>query len=161
MLIRFCFSMLSFKSLLTKEEKSNTESEIVKLYFIWKMIQFKWLSHVPEIVAYHKVCKFECVCLILLILGTIIRRHRIPKPAPNEHLFYNVHDFNIGIEIEFYGKILRIISCDEFTHNFLRKLGVHVIFIIILRFKKYMNFICNIKKIYFLTSANSSLLLTS
>ncbi|TNN19592.1 EF-hand domain-containing family member C2 [Schistosoma japonicum] len=56
--------------------------------------------------------------------GTIIKRHRIPKPAPNNHLYYTVHDFNVGTEFTAYGKTFRIVACDPFTSNFLRKLGV-------------------------------------
>ncbi|CAH8429526.1 unnamed protein product [Schistosoma turkestanicum] len=56
--------------------------------------------------------------------GTIIKRHRIPKPKPNDHLYYTVHDFNVGTEFTAYGKTFRIVSCDHFTANFLRKLGV-------------------------------------
>ncbi|CAH8430283.1 unnamed protein product [Schistosoma intercalatum] len=56
--------------------------------------------------------------------GTIIKRHRISKPVPNEHLYYTVHDFNVGKEFVAYGKTFRIVSCDQFTSNFLRKLGI-------------------------------------
>ncbi|CAI2722500.1 unnamed protein product [Schistosoma spindalis] len=56
--------------------------------------------------------------------GTIIKRHRISKPVPNEHLYYTVYDFNVGTEFVAYGKTFRIVSCDQFTSNFLRKLGI-------------------------------------
>ncbi|CAH2220366.1 EF-hand domain-containing family member C2 [Pelobates cultripes] len=55
--------------------------------------------------------------------GTIIRRHRIPLPSPNDDQFYTVDDFNINMDIVFYSRIFTIVNCDEFTHNFLRKLG--------------------------------------
>ncbi|KAM8975335.1 EF-hand domain-containing family member C2 isoform 1-T1 [Pelodytes ibericus] len=58
--------------------------------------------------------------------GTIIRRHRIPLPLPNDDQFYTVDHFNINQDIVFYSKIFRIVNCDEFTQNFLRKLGVRV-----------------------------------
>ena len=58
--------------------------------------------------------------------GTIIRRHRITKPAPYDDEFYTVEDFNVGNEITFYGRTFKITNCDEFTQNFLRKLGVRV-----------------------------------
>ncbi|MCL4157331.1 UNVERIFIED_CONTAM: hypothetical protein GTU68_062609, partial [Idotea baltica] len=61
-----------------------------------------------------------------LAQGTILRRHRVHKPPPHDDLFYTVHDFNTGIEINFYNKVYKIVGCDEFTHNFLRKLGVRV-----------------------------------
>nr|CAH8833815.1 unnamed protein product [Trichobilharzia regenti] len=58
--------------------------------------------------------------------GTIVKRHRINKPPPNEHLYYTVHDFNVGTEFIAYGKTFRIVACDQFTSNFLRKLGVRL-----------------------------------
>jgi len=36
--------------------------------------------------------------------GTLIRRHRIPLPAPNDDEFYNVEHFNVGNELVFYGR---------------------------------------------------------
>ncbi|VDL61617.1 unnamed protein product [Hymenolepis diminuta] len=58
--------------------------------------------------------------------GTIVRRHRIRKPPPNDDCFYTVDDFNVGIDLELYGRIYRLISCDKFTTDFLRKLGVRI-----------------------------------
>lgn len=58
--------------------------------------------------------------------GTIIRRHRIPRPPPNDDDFYTVEDFNVGTEINLYNRVFKIINCDEFTFNFLKKLGVRV-----------------------------------
>lgn len=58
--------------------------------------------------------------------GTLIRRHRIPRPPPNEDQFYTVEDFNVGNQIVMYSKIFQIVDCDGFTRNFLRKLGVKV-----------------------------------
>ncbi|KXJ13080.1 EF-hand domain-containing family member C2 [Exaiptasia diaphana] len=58
--------------------------------------------------------------------GTLLRRHRIPLPAPYDEQFYTVEHFNVGKEISFYSKVFKITGCDEFTHNFLRKLGVRV-----------------------------------
>ncbi|XP_063300338.1 EF-hand domain-containing family member C2 [Pelobates fuscus] len=58
--------------------------------------------------------------------GTIIRRHRIPLPSPNDDQFYTVDDFNINMDIVFYSRFFKIVNCDEFTHNFLRKLGIRL-----------------------------------
>lgn len=58
--------------------------------------------------------------------GTLIRRHRIPLPAPGDEEFYTVEHFNVGKEMNFYSRIFKITGSDEFTHNFLRKLGVRV-----------------------------------
>lgn len=58
--------------------------------------------------------------------GTLIRRHRIPKSPPNDDLFYTVEDFNVGQEVTLYSRVFKITGCDEFTQNFLGKLGVRV-----------------------------------
>ena len=63
---------------------------------------------------------------LLYITGTLIRRHRVPKPPPNDDEFYTIEDFNVGKEISLYSKVFKITNCDEFTANFLRKLGVKV-----------------------------------
>ncbi|KAJ9456257.1 hypothetical protein DIPPA_12627 [Diplonema papillatum] len=79
--------------------------------------------------------------------GTLVRRHRIPADVavcrrrskktnpgaripsedanPDEpHL--NPDDFNVGTEVDVYGKCIRIVDCDEFTREFLNELGVDV-----------------------------------
>ena len=58
--------------------------------------------------------------------GTIIRRHRIPKPPPNDDDFYTVEDLNVGVELNLYSKVFKVTGCDEFTNNFLKKLGVRI-----------------------------------
>ncbi len=40
--------------------------------------------------------------------GTLIRRHRVPLPAPNDERFYRVEDMNVGKDIVLHGKIFRI-----------------------------------------------------
>ncbi|KAL7881553.1 hypothetical protein AOLI_G00084010 [Acnodon oligacanthus] len=58
--------------------------------------------------------------------GTLIRRHRIPLPAPSDEQFYNLHHFNINQEVVFYSRTFTITDCDTFTRNFLRKMGVRI-----------------------------------
>ncbi|XP_076806481.1 EF-hand domain-containing family member C2-like [Clavelina lepadiformis] len=58
--------------------------------------------------------------------GTLIRRHRIPLPAPHDDEFYTIEHFNVGNELVLYGKKFKLTNCDEFTKNFLCKLGVRV-----------------------------------
>ncbi|XP_071949365.1 EF-hand domain-containing family member C2-like [Antedon mediterranea] len=58
--------------------------------------------------------------------GTLIRRHRIPLPPPNDDQFYTVEHFNVDKEITLYGRTFKITGCDQFTYNFLRKLGVRI-----------------------------------
>ena len=73
----------------------------------------------------YKVTKFSLAILcVLSVTGTLIRRHRIPRPAPYDDEFYTVEDFNIGKDINLYSRTFKITGCDEFTQNFLRKLGV-------------------------------------
>ncbi|XP_075376212.1 EF-hand domain-containing family member C2 isoform X3 [Mycteria americana] len=58
--------------------------------------------------------------------GTIVRRHRIPLPPPREDQFYTIDNFNINIEVILYARRYKIIDCDQFTKNFLRKMGVRL-----------------------------------
>eukprot|EP01135_Chromosphaera_perkinsii_P012113 Nk52_evm51s2579 gene=Nk52_evmTU51s2579 len=77
--------------------------------------------------------------------GTLIRRHRIPKEGgksrkcsggsddsgtvadylddEDKSEFFTIDDFNIDKEFVFYGRCYKITDCDEFTRNFLTKLG--------------------------------------
>lgn len=66
------------------------------------------------------------IVTIILLPGTLVRRHRIPRPPPHDDQFYRVEDFNIGQEINLYSRVYKITGGDPFTHNFLRKLGVKV-----------------------------------
>ena len=61
---------------------------------------------------------------MVLCIGTLIRRHRIPRPAPHDDTFYTVEDFNVGREISLYSRVFKLTNCDDFTSNFLSKLGV-------------------------------------
>lgn len=58
--------------------------------------------------------------------GTILKRHRVPLPAPNDDRSYTYDQFNVGSEVSFYGRVYKLIDCDPFTRNFLTKLGVRV-----------------------------------
>lgn len=64
--------------------------------------------------------------IMLNVTGTLIRRHRIPKPAPHDDEYYTAEDFNIGCEINLYSKVFKLTNADDFTRNFLRKMGVRV-----------------------------------
>jgi len=44
--------------------------------------------------------------------GVLISRQKIPKSSSE---FYTPKDLNIGINVQFYAKTIRIVDCDEFT----------------------------------------------
>ncbi|KAM4730859.1 EF-hand domain-containing family member C2 isoform 2-T2 [Anableps anableps] len=58
--------------------------------------------------------------------GTLIHRHRIPLPPPNNDQFYNVFHFNINQDMVLYSRTFTVTNCDCFTKNFLIKLGVYL-----------------------------------
>merc|ERR1712159_745556 len=58
--------------------------------------------------------------------GTLIRRHRVPLPAPRDDEFYTVDHFNVGQEVILYGRRFKLTDCDKFTSTFLTKLGAKV-----------------------------------
>lgn len=55
--------------------------------------------------------------------GVFIRKHRIPKA---EGEFYTWQDFNLGINLNFYGRVFRICDCDDFTRGFYSDQGVQL-----------------------------------
>ena len=73
-----------------------------------------------------QLCILDSRVLFALLLGTLIRRHRVPRPPPYDNDFYTVEDFNVGAQITLYSKTFHITGCDTFTQNFLQKLGVRV-----------------------------------
>lgn len=58
--------------------------------------------------------------------GTLISRQRIRFPAPMDENFYDILDFNVGREVELYGKVFKITNCDKFTRVFLNRCGITV-----------------------------------
>ncbi|XP_014259036.1 EF-hand domain-containing family member C2 [Cimex lectularius] len=59
--------------------------------------------------------------------GCLIKRHRI-RYADSGHNdeFYDIIDFNIGKELQLYGKNITLVNCDSFTRIFLNRLGIPV-----------------------------------
>ena len=51
-----------------------------------------------------------------------MKRHLVPKPGGIAS--YTWKDLNVGIDIDFYGRVFRIIDCDEFTRSFFANEGV-------------------------------------
>ncbi|XP_019871659.1 EF-hand domain-containing family member C2-like [Aethina tumida] len=58
--------------------------------------------------------------------GTLIARTRIRFPEPMSENFYDILDFNIGREVEFFGRVFKITNCDQFTRQFLNRCGIAV-----------------------------------
>ena len=84
--------------------------------------------------------------------GRIVRRHQVPfkeiDPDAGDHrelIFYvtehfphfqgprvlkskfiTMWDLNVGVDINIYGKIFKLVDCDEFTRHFLSCQGVSV-----------------------------------
>ncbi|KAJ3101596.1 EF-hand domain-containing protein 1 [Phlyctochytrium bullatum] len=50
--------------------------------------------------------------------GVLIKRQRLPK---NSEDYYTIKDFNVGINLSFYGKTFRIVDCDKFTERYLHE----------------------------------------
>ncbi|ESO04736.1 hypothetical protein HELRODRAFT_78915 [Helobdella robusta] len=59
-----------------------------------------------------------------LCQGVIVKRHRIHKPEPCSHLYYTAEDFNLGTEIDIYGRVYKICDCDSFTSSFYKNIGI-------------------------------------
>ncbi|CAB3220752.1 unnamed protein product [Arctia plantaginis] len=57
--------------------------------------------------------------------GTMISRQRVRLPNSYD-LYYDILDLNIGQEVTFYGKVFKIVNCDNFTRNFMNRLGINV-----------------------------------
>ncbi|XP_011502900.1 PREDICTED: EF-hand domain-containing family member C2-like [Ceratosolen solmsi marchali] len=58
--------------------------------------------------------------------GILVKRQRIPLPDPVKYRYYDVLDLNIGMEPKIFGRIYKIINCDDFTRKFLNRMGISV-----------------------------------
>lgn len=58
--------------------------------------------------------------------GCLVRRMRVPKPAPCEGDFYTLLDLNVNSTIQIFDRVYHITSCDKFTRHFLNKAGIPV-----------------------------------
>lgn len=55
--------------------------------------------------------------------GIFLKRHKVPKPSGG---IYTYLDLNLGINLEVYGRVFRIIDCDDFTLKFYADLGTQL-----------------------------------
>lgn len=49
--------------------------------------------------------------------GIFLKRHKVPLPHDSKK-YYTWRDLNIGINLDLYGRVFRIIDCDDFTRKF-------------------------------------------
>jgi hypothetical protein len=55
--------------------------------------------------------------------GVLMKRHKVPNPnCPGES--YTWRDLNVSANISIYGRVYRIVSCDDFTRSFFQNAGM-------------------------------------
>lgn len=57
------------------------------------------------------------------VQGSLLKRGPIPNPH-RKNKTWHWSDFNIGVELSFYGVTYRLCRCDDFTRNFLSSKGI-------------------------------------
>lgn len=55
--------------------------------------------------------------------GVLLKRHRVRSPRGG---YYSLADLNVGVELDCYGRVYVLASCDAFTRAFLEAHGVRV-----------------------------------
>ncbi|XP_055640379.1 EF-hand domain-containing family member C2 isoform X2 [Toxorhynchites rutilus septentrionalis] len=58
--------------------------------------------------------------------GCLVTRQRIPRPQPYDGEFTSLLDLNINHTVQLFDRVYTITGCDEYTRNFLNRLGVSV-----------------------------------
>ena len=51
-----------------------------------------------------------------------MKRHKVQHPSEGRH--YNWRDFDVGYEIEVYGRVFKLIDADDFTRKFYNHEGI-------------------------------------
>lgn len=73
---------------------------------------------------------FTCLLYFMHITytGRFIKRQRIPLPGCDQDTgpYYKITDIVVGDTVTFYGKEMKIIGVDNFTRDFLHKMGIDV-----------------------------------
>jgi len=52
-----------------------------------------------------------------------LKRHKVPRPD-NATAHYEWKDLNLGVNLDVYGRVFRIVDCNEFTRQFYGNEGV-------------------------------------
>jgi len=58
--------------------------------------------------------------------GIFLKRQKVPKSLEDPYDFISWEDFNLGININIYERVFRIVSCDKFTKSFYEDHGVEL-----------------------------------
>jgi len=56
--------------------------------------------------------------------GVFLKRHKLPRPGSNET--YDYPDLKLGMNLDVYSRVFRIIDCDEFTKAFYANEGLDI-----------------------------------
>lgn len=57
--------------------------------------------------------------------GVFLKRHKVPRPE-DATVSYTWRDINLGCNLNVYGRVFRIVDCDEFTRSFFQNAGVRL-----------------------------------
>ena len=57
--------------------------------------------------------------------GVLLKRHKVPHPDLPGRV-YNWRDLNVGTNLNVYGRVFRIVDCDDFTRQFFQNHGVAI-----------------------------------
>ena len=79
----------------------HTDKNMVEVWSTFQLCRSIKYSSTLKLYMSYKLC--WC-----LLTGTLIRRHRIPLPPPNDEEFYTVENFNVGQEIMLYSRTFKI-----------------------------------------------------
>ena len=55
--------------------------------------------------------------------GIFLKRHKLPFPE-DQYKYYTWRDLNVGINLNVYIRVFRIVDCDDFTRRFYSNEGV-------------------------------------
>jgi hypothetical protein len=58
--------------------------------------------------------------------GVFLKRQMVPKTLEDRNDFITWRDINIGINLHVYGRVFRVVDCDEFTRVFYQENGVEL-----------------------------------
>ena len=50
-----------------------------------------------------------------IIQGVFIKRQKVPRTLDERYDYYHWKDFNISVNMNFFGRVFRIVDCDDFT----------------------------------------------